>query len=141
MIIVLFYFIVLIFVWISVVGLGLIFELNEEVGVDYLVMMMDWRDLGWIIEFDFWEILCRFVDFVLVGLVIFFLFLNKLDLVLWIIENVDGLGVNWIVDGCMFIYIFFFNEYCGLEVEFNKDYVVYSLLSCIVWNFYNGMVY
>lgn len=140
-IIVLLYFIASILARISVAGLGLTFELNEEAGVDYPVMMTDWRDPGWITEPDPRETLRRFVDFASVGLATSPLSLNKSDPASWTTENVDGLGVNRTVDGRTLTYTFSLNEYRGLEVESNKDHVVHSSSSCIVRNFYNGTVY
>lgn len=42
------YYIVTILSHVSVAGLGLTYELSEEDGIDFPVMMTDWSDLQWL---------------------------------------------------------------------------------------------
>ncbi|KAK0668516.1 hypothetical protein QBC41DRAFT_393570 [Cercophora samala] len=140
-VIVLLYFIVAILARLSIAGLGLTFELGEEDGIDYPVMITDWGNEGWVAEPDHVQTMQRFIDFALVGLVASPISFNKSDPTSWTTQSVDGLNINRTVDGGTLTYTLSLNEYRGLEVESNKDHLVHSSSSCIARNFYNGTVY
>ncbi|KAK3985424.1 hypothetical protein QBC44DRAFT_275230 [Cladorrhinum sp. PSN332] len=135
------YYIVAILGRISVASLGLTFELSEEDGVDFPVMITDWNTTRWVDGRQDSDTMARFGEYALVGLATAPVSFNKTDQASWTMKNVSGYGLDRTVDGSKLTYTYSLNEYRGLDRNFNDDHAVHSSSSCVARNYYNGTVY
>ncbi|KAK4220522.1 hypothetical protein QBC38DRAFT_462530, partial [Podospora fimiseda] len=119
----------------------LTFEVNEEDGIQYPVLISDWSNTSWVAGHDPRTTMARYAEYGQVGLISAPFIFNKTDQQSWTTKNVSGYNVNRTVDGNKLTYSYSLNEYRGTNVETDKNHVVHSSLTCVARTFWNGTLY
>ncbi|KAK6507928.1 hypothetical protein TWF481_006349 [Arthrobotrys musiformis] len=126
----------------SVAVFGLTFDLNEQPGIEYPVMVTDWSTGDW---FDLAAdapkrhfgdngaanpSLVRMNNYAAIALSAGGMDFNETDPVDYNVTNLGGQGLNRRVEGDTLTYSYFLKEYRGLEVNSSADKVLHSSSRC-----------
>ncbi|RYP01586.1 hypothetical protein DL765_010851 [Monosporascus sp. GIB2] len=128
----------------SVAAFGLTYDLDENAGIEYPVMINDFGTSEWIVgqgpSYSDQD-LGRVSNYALTGLTSVPTEYNMSDPSTYTMTNISGLGLNRKVEGDTVTYSYSLREYRGLDQYPSTDKVLHSSSRCIGRAFYNGAVY
>ncbi|KAK5655738.1 hypothetical protein OQA88_5275 [Cercophora sp. LCS_1] len=139
--IVLAYLVVNIIGRLSVAAFGLTYDLNENAGIDYPVMLPDFGAREWMKLETTDRDLGQMANFALSSFIVADTKYNQSDPSTYTMRNISGLGLDRSVDGDTVTYTYHLREHRGLDEYASSGLAFQSSSNCLGRNFYNGGIY